>query len=238
MIKNCFAKAILLVSFALFSVSAQEGRLTVTTDPEGVEVWLDENYIGNSPITERKFPVGKYTVRLVDPIQRISQMEQIMITAGQSVVLEKKLDPKFGTLKVNTVPEGAQVFLSVPLGKTPVSNDFIIPGKYLLQIKYPDHSSSKNVTVNKNAPVVVSDTMPAVEPPPRKPLFTTKAWIRLGLGAGAIGSFVWALVEHGKVNEFRYENKNEKAATASLLRALGITTGSLCVIGFEVVAFF
>lgn len=238
MIHNRFAQTAVLVCIALFPVLAQEGRLTVTTDPEGVEVWLDENYIGNTPITERKFPVGRYTVRLVDPIQRISQMEQIMITAGQSVILEKKLDPKFGTLKVNTVPEGAEVFLSVPLGKTPVSNDFIIPGKYLLQIKYPDHFSSKNVTVNKGAPVTVSDTMPAVEPPPEEPLLNKKAWIRLGLGAGAIGSFVWALVEHGNVSEFRYENNNEKAATASLFRALGITAGSLCVIGFEVVAFF
>ena len=102
--------------------------LTVKTDPDGIEVWLDDKYIGDSPILDKKLKTGKYTLKLVDPVQHTSTSEDVFIQSGEQTVVEKTLKSRYGTLKVNSDPEGADVYVLTELGKTPVSNDFIIPG--------------------------------------------------------------------------------------------------------------
>lgn len=217
------------------SFAVEEGKLTVTTDPEGVEVWLGENYIGNSPVIEKKVPTGRYTVKLVDPVQRISLVEQVMITINNTVVIEKKLKPKFGTLKVTSVPEDADVFMTMPLGKTPLINEFINPGKYIIEIRHPDkqfHSVQKNVVVSEGMANVVTDTLF------KDKVSNTNTILRLGLGAGALAGFIWAAFESGNRQTYRADERYSDAGKAGTRLALGVVAGSLCVIGFEIVAFF
>ena len=217
------------------SFAVEEGKLTVTTDPEGVEVWLGENYIGNSPVIEKKVPTGRYTVKLVDPVQRISQVEQVLITINNTVVIEKKLKPKFGILKVTSVPEESDVFITMPLGKTPLVNEFINPGKYIIEIRHPDkqyHSVLKNVVVSEGLANIVTDTLY------KDKILNNNALLRLGLGAGALAGFVWAAFESGNRQKFKAQKRDNDAGTAGTHLALGVVAGSLCVIGFEIVAFF
>lgn len=230
-----FASIITLLFCNVYAVD--EGKLTVTTDPDGVEVWLGDNYIGNSPVVEKKVPVGRYIVKLVDPVQRISQDEQVMITANSTVVIEKKLKPKFGTLKVNSVPENADVFMTMPLGRTPLVNEFINPGKYIIEVKHPDpnyHTVQNNIVVTEGLPTEITDTL--VKDQVER--FTKKDMLRLVLGAGAIAGFVWGVVESGNRQTCRSQERWSDAGKSGTKMVLGIAAGSLCVIGFEIVAFF
>lgn len=235
-------KSMLIVT----TYAAEEGALTVITDPEGVEVWLDDKYVGDSPIESRKLRAGRYTLKLVDPVQQVSATEEILIQASETTVVEKSLKSKFGTLKVESEPEGAEVFISSSLGKTPVENNFMNPGKYRIEIKHPKKMYIpivEEVTIPAGKKVELANTLAKKSP------FDRKAVIRLILGAGAIGGFVWAIIEQGnhKKNEAFAETTNDPdekdkynddAKSAAVKCVLGTIIGSACVVGFEIVAFF
>lgn len=236
---NRFALMFLGVCSVLIStVAAEEGMLTVTTDPEGVEVWLGESYIGNSPIMAKKVPVGRYTVKLIDPVMRISQTEQVMITANATVVIEKKLKPKFGTLRINSVPEDAEVYMTMPLGKTPLVNEFINPGKYILEIRHPNKlykPSTENVTISEGVVNSVLDTLEMIQVKKNH----KKVIARLALGGLAAAGFTFAIIkERDKQFHLRDGNSGSEAGRARTQEVLGITVGALSIIGFEIIAFF
>jgi hypothetical protein len=234
-----------MVSISIFFFSGclladQEGFLTVNTEPSGVEVWLDNNFIGNSPVNDRKMPAGNYEVKLIDPIQKISLVEQVYIGANSTVVVEKTLVSKYGALKVNSVPENADVYLSIPLGKTPLSNEFIVPGKFLVEVRHPDKKyllSSKNIVVNAGEPVTLIDTL-VKENAAKKALVDKKGLLRIGLGAGALASFIWAFAESDKQHDFKTKNEADNEKAAGIRKGFGIAAGTFCIVSFEIVAFF
>ena len=234
--------------------AVEEGTLSVTTDPEGVEVWLGDKYIGDTPIQDKKLRAGRYTLKLIDPVQQVSASEEILIQADKLTVVEKTLKGRFGTLKVVSDPEGADVFISTSLGKTPLQNDFMNPGKYRIEIKHPKKKYQpivEDITIPQGKKVELTNTLV------KESAFDTKALVRILLGAGAIGGFVWAIVAQGNhkgydrdvswieqhpslVNDptseiSKFKDESKSAATQ---RTLGIILGSACVVGFEIVAFF
>ncbi len=217
--------------------AARDGLITVITEPAGVEVWMENHFIGNTPIKEKIVAPGKYEIRLIDPIQRITVTEEVFVASGKTAVLEKKMIPRFGSLQVKSIPENANVYLTVPLGKTPLNSEFIIPGKYHLEIRHPDSLykvSEKQVVVNEGEMVELIDTLIMK----KKKIFDKKALIRLGLGAGAAAAFICAIVENGNNHHYKSSGLLDKAHTARIQRNIGIIGGAVCVVTFEIVAFF
>jgi hypothetical protein len=223
---------VLLIAGAVSLVSAEgDGVLSVKTDPEGIKIWLDDKYIGDSPMMDKKLKPGRYTLKLVDPVQQISSVEEVFIQSGETTVIEKTVKSNYGSLKITTDPEGADVAVLTGLGKTPLSNDFMIPGKYRLEIKHPGESYEKYVTdiiVPRGEIVTVNKTLTEI---PKIKTHPGKAIARLALGAGAIGGYVLAIVERGDPN---WGGTNGSVTG----EVIGIVVGSLCVVGFEIVAFF
>jgi hypothetical protein len=245
-----------LIIFAYILATFADGMLSVRTDPEGIEVWLDDQFVGDSPIVDKKLKPGRYSLKLVDPIQHSSTIEEIFIQDGETTVIEKTIKSKFGTLKINSVPEGAQVYISSDLGNTPVSNNFMNPGKYRIELRHPNKlykSVMEDVTIPRGESVTISKTFE------KRKILDGKAKLRLLLGAGSAGGFVWAIIKQGdykswdtKIDEINnYENietiperdrklskwKDERAK-AGVMRTLGIIGGSLCLLGLEITAFF
>lgn len=241
-------------SILSIAYSADEGTLSVTTDPEGVEVWLGDKYIGDTPIQNKKLRTGRYTLKLIDPVQQVSASEEILIQADKLTVVEKILKGRFGMLKVDSEPEGAEVFISTSLGKTPLQNDFMNPGKYRIEIKHPKKRYQpvvEDITIPQGKKVELTNTLV------KESAFDTKALVRILLGAGAIGGFVWAIVAQGNHKGYdrdidwidknpglvtdpsgQLKNFEDKSKSAATQRTIGIILGSVCVVGFEIVAFF
>ena len=221
--------AILCIAGAVSWVHAQaDGVLTVKTDPEGIKIWLDDKYIGDSPLMDKKLKPGRYSLKLVDPVQQTSSVEEVFIQSGETTVIEKTVKSNYGSLKITTDPEGAEVSILTGLGQTPLSNDFMIPGKYRLEIKHPGKDYEKlvsDIVIPRGEIVSINKALEM-----KKPHYG-KAVARLALGAGAIGGFVWAIVERGDSN---WGGSNGSVTG----EVLGIVLGSLCVVGFEIVAFF
>jgi hypothetical protein len=225
-----------------------DGFLTVRTEPEGIEVWLDDNFVGDSPIIDKKLKAGRYSLKLVDPVQHSSTIEEIFIQNSENTVIEKTIKTKFGSLKVTSVPEGAIVSIATELGSTPVSNDFMNPGKYRVEIRHPNKlylPVIEEVTIPRGESVSLSKTLE------REAAFTQKDFWRLALGAGTAGGYIWAIVQNGRYNrsneneqvnkEYGYDvsqGNKEVQSSAMLQTVLGIVTGSLCLVGLEIIAFF
>jgi len=217
-------------------------------------VWLDDNFVGDSPIIDKKLKAGRYSLKLVDPVQHSSTIEEIFVQDGENTVIEKTIKTKFGSLKVSSVPEGAIVSIATELGPTPVSNDFMNPGKYRVEIRHPNKlyiPVIEEVTIPRGESVSLSKTLE------KEARFTQKDLWRLILGAGTAGGYVWALVQNGTYSRFdenvrladkgylttmptsnEYKTNKEKRSSALVQTVLGAVTGSLCLIGLEILAFF
>lgn len=233
----------LTVSGSFYAIFA-DGILTVRTDPDGIEIWLDDNFVGDSPIIDKKLKSGRYTLKMVDPVQHSSTIEEIFVQEGETTVIEKTLKSKFGSLKVSSDPEGATVSIATELGKTPVSNNFMNPGKYRVEIRYPNkryHSASEDIVIPRGETVSLSKTLE------QEKRFDKKDFWRLMLGAGTAGGYVWAIVQQGnhtkfdeqyKSNELLNSSAKGKADGALAQTIIGTIVGSLCLVGLEIVAFF
>jgi hypothetical protein len=223
----------LAIFFALLlavpvAYAESDGILTVKTEPEGIKVWLDDKYIGDSPLLDKKLKPGRYSLKLVDPVQQTSSVEEVFIQSGETTVIEKTVKSNYGSLKVSSDPDGAEVSILTTLGKTPLSNDFMIPGKYRLEIKHPSKSYEKSVSdivIPRGEIVNINKTLD------KKNALDCKAIARLGLGAGALGGFIMAVVERGDSN---FGGTNGCVSG----QWIGIVAGVLCVAGFEIVGFF
>lgn len=194
--------AFLVCTAVRMPVSAgAEGTLNVKTDPDGIEVWLDDKYIGDSPIIDKKLNAGRYSLKLVDPIQHTSSVEEVFIQANEQTVVEKTMKSRFGSLKVNSEPEGADVSILTSLGKTPLSNDFIIPGKYRLEINHPGYKPTvADIVVPKGETAAIQKSLE------KKNVLDTKGLAKIALGIGAVGGIAVALVETNDPHFHNYSN--------------------------------
>jgi hypothetical protein len=177
----------------------------------------------------KKLKAGRYSLKLVDPVQHSSTVEEVFIQAGEQTLIEKTVKSRYGSLKVTSDPEGADVSVLTSLGKTPVSNDFIIPGKYRLEIKHQNKSYEKtvdDVVVSKGETVTLNKTLP------KKNALDNKALLRLGFGVLAVGGLVLTVAESVDPN---YNSPNNGCKNGQII---GLVAGALCVVGFEIVAFF
>lgn len=229
-----FLRVSMLTLLVVGGVAAAEedGILSVKTDPEGIEVWLDDKYVGDSPIIDKKLKPGRYSLKLIDQLQHSSESEDVLIQAAQTTIVEKTVVGRFGSLKVNTQPAGAEVSIATTLGKTPLSNDFMTPGKYRLEIKHPGNGyapDTEEIVVPRGKTVELSKTLQ------KKRLLDEKALARIALGVGAVGGYVWGVSQNGR---FHSGISATARSNAQVQRTLGVVLGSACVVGFEVLAFF
>ena len=211
-----------VLSSTVFAQTSSDGTLSVSTDPIGVKVWVDDRYIGDTPIRNLKLEPGRYTVRLVDETRKLSINEEVYVESNNQTVLNKKLSARGALLSVETNPPGAEVAITVPLGKSPINQSRIIPGNYQLEIRHPNadrfEPSIQNLILSEGQSAAIQDTLIRINP------FDMKALIRVGLGAAVVGTGIWAIVE---------ESQNDV-----LTRNLAFILSSTSLIALEVVAFF
>lgn len=225
-----------------------DGTLSVITEPDGVEAWLDGNFIGLTPIKLKKVRAGTYSLRLVDPVQHTSSTETIEVNEHDQLIIEKTLRSKFGELVVSSDPPGANVCIIADMGKTPLTNRFMNPGVYSLEIRHPDKHyilHKEDVTINRGHTATISASLT------RTKLFNRKNSVKLLLGALAAAGFTWALVEQNTcsrysekasfLNETHPEKASEyskSAQNASARRTLGIVAGGISALTLEFTILF
>jgi hypothetical protein len=117
------------------AVIEQSGSLFLQSEPIGANVYMNKTLQGQTPLTLDKVTPGQYIVELSKPYylpQQISIQIKSLEYAKPEIV---KLIPNFGSLKIDTQPIGAVVYIDgKQKGTTPFSLMQIDVGKYALKL--------------------------------------------------------------------------------------------------------
>lgn len=137
-------------------------KVRFTSEPAGAKVYLDDEFIGNTPLDITKKP-GKYQVRLSMP-QHDDVKESITLNETESrtlnfpmqgPVIERKAAAVASSVKITSNPAGAEVFVNGELvGNTPY--DLVrAPASYRLRLIHKDY-----VTKEETVSIVEGEARP------------------------------------------------------------------------------
>ena len=128
------------------------GYFTITSNPSGAIIHMEDKYIGLSPIRRTKMKSGTYKIMALSRLYH-KKILNIEINDNDDIAFPIALDPAFGTIIVESVPEnGATVYINdEQVGVTPFINYMCPSGEYLVSIeKEMWFGSEKTVTVIDN----------------------------------------------------------------------------------------
>lgn len=118
-----------------FNLKPAYGTLRIETDPKGASVYLDGSFKGLTPLILYNVPAKTYQLRIVYPGYQ-EKIETIKVEPNKTNYLSYSLIPLYGSLSINSIPSGAEVYLSgVYRGKTPLVISNLSPGRYQIQLR-------------------------------------------------------------------------------------------------------
>ncbi len=116
-----------------------QGKLTLTTKPDGAEIVLFGQVVGTTPVKNLELAAGDHTLKIrkkgwVDADLKVSIKDRK--TTKKRLTLTS-LPP---TLVVETKPPGASVLVGgKPMGKTPLRKSDLPPGQYEIKMELKGH---------------------------------------------------------------------------------------------------
>lgn len=152
---------------------AQTGKVTFKTSPSGANIYLDGAYIGKTPRSNVTVDAGTHTITYYlagyEPYTKT-----LNVQANKSYVVYASLKPAKATVRFESVPTGAQIYVDGSYkGITPKDVE-VSPGVHGYEIKKPGYQSKvgsfsvnagdyKVITVNltPNKGVVVFNSVPS-----------------------------------------------------------------------------
>ncbi|AEK73694.1 hypothetical protein GQS_09000 [Thermococcus sp. 4557] len=109
------------------------GYLDAYSNPPGAEVYVDEDYLGTTPITDHKLPLGEHTIKVKMEDYK-EYTKTINIELGKTTKVEATLSAIPATFKVSSNPSGADVYINGKYrGTTPLTLE-LSPGTHSLTI--------------------------------------------------------------------------------------------------------
>ncbi len=139
---------IVVISCLLLSgvAAAEDGFLLVKTEPAGAGIFVDSltNYLGDTP---KSLTINSGVHSLLLRKQGYQDnMSTINVVSGQAITVSinlTKTPPTAGTLNVESIPSGAQVFLTdynnFYLGMTPLVFPGLDAGNYMINVTKPEY---------------------------------------------------------------------------------------------------
>lgn len=144
------------------STQQRSGFLIINSEPQGAEVWLNNESTGEVTPFRRKLAIGdEMPYRLSLPLYHD---EAGMVTVDQPrKELQFALRPAFGSVTVTSTPSGALVFLDEKqVGQTPLMLDRIASGSHSLRLQAPQYAvERRNVSVADGQTANVAVTLAA-----------------------------------------------------------------------------
>lgn len=144
------------------STQQRSGFLIINSEPQGAEVWLNNESTGEVTPFRRKLAIGdEMPYRLSLPLYHD---EAGMVTVDQPrKELQFALRPAFGSVTVTSTPSGALVFLDEKqVGQTPLMLDRIASGSHSLRLQAPQYAvERRNVSVADGQAANVAVTLAA-----------------------------------------------------------------------------
>ncbi|MFH0989402.1 MAG: PEGA domain-containing protein [bacterium] len=133
------------------------GSLSLSSQPNGTEVFLNRQLKGSTPIAIRDLTPGQYEIILKkEGYQDLTQ--SIKIEAGVEASITPKLI-KLSKLRIESDPPGSDVFLDGNyIGKTPVPDQNVAPGMINVRVKkdgYGEWNRNFSIEPEKDLPLSI-----------------------------------------------------------------------------------
>ncbi len=126
------------------------GYLNVKSHPNNVEIFIDNNLLGYTPLNNHEIESGKYRFSANMELYHSYSSEEFEINDSETTFVEFELKPAFGGLEINSVPvDGAEVLINGNVvGKTPFLSNKFPSGEYTIEVSKEYYSSvTENITV-------------------------------------------------------------------------------------------
>ena len=131
-------------------VPAKTGSVVVEVDPKKAEVYLDNNLVGNAPMSLKDIAVGPHAVKIMCKGYDMEEKE-IIVNADKETKLKIELK-KLYKLSVNSIPSGAQVLINnKEAGQTPYTTTIKEGMQFDLKLSLENYKDwTKRIKVKDN----------------------------------------------------------------------------------------
>ncbi|MFT5124919.1 MAG: hypothetical protein ACI97B_003558 [Verrucomicrobiales bacterium] len=138
------------------SLASDSGKVTFNSTPPGASVFLDGRNVGNTPVTQDRIAKGTHEVELrMDGFA--DYKESLTIQSGTVETMSAVLDPKPGSMRIVTIPDGARVYVDNEFrGEAPMELPNLAPGDFRVRTEIEGFEpDAKTVKVQNGRETVV-----------------------------------------------------------------------------------
>jgi len=117
------------------SLIAKPGAMNIYSEPDGAEIFVDNNYMGVTPLSLKKVAEGEHEIRLVkDKYKEWTQ--RVIVRSFQPTDVKATLEVSPGILTINSIPSGAAInFKGKFVATTPHTLSNITPGEIVVNVE-------------------------------------------------------------------------------------------------------
>ncbi len=139
--------------FVKVSLIAKPGAMNIYSEPAGAEIYMDNNYMGVTPLSLKKVAEGEHEIRLVKEKYK-EWTQRVFVRSFQPSDVKATLEVSPGTLTINSVPAGATInFKGKFVARTPHTLSNITPGEVVVNVekeKYEPWTTSVFISPNSH----------------------------------------------------------------------------------------
>ena len=148
------------VSYVNHPLEPDFGKLTISSQPSGAMVYIDDQQKGVTPYKVERFQSGEYDLRLVKTLYH-EHNQKFSVDAGGDSPINVNLKPAFGSLYITSDPTGAMVMVDEQSwGITPVKKDTVLSGQHTVLLRKELYSDYEEIVpINDGKPTTVNAPM-------------------------------------------------------------------------------
>ncbi len=114
---------------------AKPGSMNISSEPDGAKIFLDNTFVGITPMSLKKVAEGEHEIRLVK-LNYEPWTRKVVVRSFQPTDVKTTLEVSPGMLSVNSTPAGADIYLKGKfVAKTPHILSNITPGEVVLRVE-------------------------------------------------------------------------------------------------------
>ena len=114
---------------------AKPGSMNIYSEPSGAKIYLDNAFVGETPMSLEKVAEGEHEIRLVKLNYKI-WTSKVVVRSFKPTDVKTTLEVSPGILTVNSDPIGADVYVKGKfIAKTPYTLGNITPGEVVVRVE-------------------------------------------------------------------------------------------------------
>jgi len=142
------------------SLIAKPGSMNIYSEPAGAQIFVDNNFMGTTPMSLKKVAEGEHEIRLVK--EKFKEWTQrVIVRSFQPTDVKATLEVSPGILTVNSIPPNASIYFKGKyVARTPHTLSNITPGEIVLHVDKEGYESwTTSVIITPNSHEILDVTL-------------------------------------------------------------------------------